>query len=1369
MSYVSTLRIDLKKPPRCDGGTAPGEGRKASLAAMVQNGPREPHLQCPEPPAFSRPLRNCPAPERSGPTREGQVTGKPPITVSWLNNDVGMITQSKAPPVSRVMVSSKVTSFSSSSGVSSRVTSVSSTSMVSQVTMAPNGTTKLEKGAVTMVFELLPQHGLTKEVRITGPVTGKEKTCSVLPSRMMLPSILRAKGTETAPATPHGSHISQNHVSISSQSVASPGLSQGIEKSRNSTRPEVTVVASNRTNGNSSRDRPPFTEGPQDCRKADDYQNGTTLYTTSTTRHVTGKESPYKPLHFDTTGPANIHGTSNTESLRTTLAADDSNKASSERGATVSAPFLDTSSRGRAKKHHVVLLETAVTNCPPEKSERNSTRLADADPQDRSKTAVSLNDVPGSRPPPGSHTPVSGRTPQRAMATGSHAALTEYRLPAKVDGVQLTSGTFDHGRAKKHRVLLLEPPVTNENSLQEKAEQKPAGLPDAGPQDSSKTVVSLEDIPGSSPPPNSQTSIQERTPQASRTEKTVATSNHVALIEDSLPVTLDGFIPTSGTVGHGRAKKVHFLPREVAVTSENSPQEKAEQKPTRLTDAGLQDRSKAAVSLKDAPGSSPPSHSHTSNKETTCNGHWSEATPAITDIPEDAAECTPICNGRPSKKTSTYPFILKKAAETTPSMPVEVHTSEDVIDGAPEDDVLDTITSPVSACTSPDSVTPKRRALKSGDALKLVDPVNSVEVNVGDQAELYCGILGSPPIAASWVKQKKQISSGTKTSVETTDSGSKLVIRDVQADDSGCYTLFVRDRTGSIQHQISLSVTDRPQPPSGKPYASALQAETLTLSWSGPCYDGGSAIQYYIVEVKGVGESTWRTLTNSCLSTSYRVKDGLEPQKEYQFRVRAVNAHGTSEPGDQSAVIKMATEEDAINNEPFDYQQVVINTTEKVLDLYTQLEKLGVGKFGQVYRLQEKATGRILAGKFYKTRTAKEKESARMEVELMNKLHHPKLAQCVAAYQTRAEMVMVLEYIAGGELFERIVDDAFEHTEPTCVQYVRQILEGVQYMHQQNIVHLDLKPENIVCVNRTGNNIKIIDFGLARMLKPGAQVKVMQGTPEFIAPEVISFEPIGFTTDMWSIGVICYILLSGDSPFQGNNDMETLRNVTAAQWEFDEETLEEISDRAKDFISKLLKKNMRSRLTTDQALQHPWLQETEQANAKTLSKEKIKKFLARQKWQKTGKAVLALKRMSLLTNKQDNKVTSPDSPQREDIMLSPQDTEVFSFLHQQIQRPPSFSKTLRDQVEVEGSSACLQCHIEGYPDPEVIWFQNDIPIQESGRFRIEYDETGSCSLIISDVTQGDSGRYACKAFNDIGEAEISAKLTVCPLHGVRNR
>lgn len=142
--------------------------------------------------------------------------------------------------------------------------------------------------------------------------------------------------------------------------------------------------------------------------------------------------------------------------------------------------------------------------------------------------------------------------------------------------------------------------------------------------------------------------------------------------------------------------------------------------------------------------------------------------------------------------------------------------------------------------------------------------------------------------------------------------------------------------------------------------------------------------------------------------------------------------------------------------------------------------------------------------------------------------------------------------IAGGELFERIVDDNFEHTEPASVNYMQQILEGVAFMHQQNIVHLDLKPENIVCVDTTGTSIKIIDFGLASRLgrwnkaprneylfiiplqrcikctlcftDNTTPLKVMQGTPEFVAPEVINYEPVCAATDMWSIGVICYIL-----------------------------------------------------------------------------------------------------------------------------------------------------------------------------------------------------------------------------------------------------
>ncbi|KFV44524.1 Myosin light chain kinase, smooth muscle, partial [Tyto alba] len=113
-----------------------------------------------------------------------------------------------------------------------------------------------------------------------------------------------------------------------------------------------------------------------------------------------------------------------------------------------------------------------------------------------------------------------------------------------------------------------------------------------------------------------------------------------------------------------------------------------------------------------------------------------------------------------------------------------------------------------------------------------------------------------------------------------------------------------------------------------------------------------------------------------------------------------------------------------------------------------------------------------------------------------------------------------------------------------------------------------------------------------------------------------------FSTDMWSVGVICYILLSGESPFQGDNDMETLSNITATRWDFEEEVFSEISQQAKDFISQLLQKNPRAG-----ALLHPWLQQPQPSSTKALSKERIKQFLTRRKWQKTGKALLALNRL----------------------------------------------------------------------------------------------------------------------------------------------
>ncbi|XP_047428666.1 myosin light chain kinase, smooth muscle isoform X2 [Mugil cephalus] len=666
---------------------------------------------------------------------------------------------------------------------------------------------------------------------------------------------------------------------------------------------------------------------------------------------------------------------------------------------------------------------------------------------------------------------------------------------------------------------------------------------------------------------------------------------------------------------------------------------------------------------------------------------------------------------------------------------------------------------------SPKEVLPKKRANSgTGPVLHFDNPPQHLEVKAGQTAKLTCLFIGNPPVVSCWIRNKEQIVDGQELWVENTDGSSTLVIAEAKPQHSGRYTVVVKDRKSSAQHVLTLSVIERPEPPASCPVVTLVSASSLVLSWSGPCYDGGNAILGYVVEVKNQGDAKsedWTELTAQCKSTSYRVSSGLLPQQEYCFRVRAYNAVGVSEPGPVSPVVRMEQKGKAQEEEaPQMFYSVTIDSTHKVTDHYNLHEKLGMGKFGLVFKLTHKETGRVCAGKFYKGRRAKEREAARKEIELMNYLHHPKLVQCLAAYDHKPEMVMVMEFIAGGELFERIVDDSFEHTEPASVRYMQQILEGIAFMHQQNIIHLDLKPENIVCVDTTGTSVKIIDFGLASRLDGNTPLKVMHGTPEFVAPEVINYEPVCFATDMWSIGVICYILLSGESPFQGNSDAETLALVTAAQWEFDEDSFEEITEQAKNFISSLLNKDTRQRMSCAEALAHPWMAAFDSgdlANTKSLPKDKMKRFLARQKWKKAGKAMLALKRMALLT-KSDSSV-SPTSPQQ-DLSLDPETEHALQSLERKMQGPPQFTQSLKDQTVAQGSSARLSCYLTGYPDPEVVWLCGEEPVVESSTVQIEYEEDGRCTLVLMKVGPNDTNVYTCKATNDHGEIFCSAKLTV---------
>lgn len=428
----------------------------------------------------------------------------------------------------------------------------------------------------------------------------------------------------------------------------------------------------------------------------------------------------------------------------------------------------------------------------------------------------------------------------------------------------------------------------------------------------------------------------------------------------------------------------------------------------------------------------------------------------------------------------------------------------------------------------------------------------------------------------------------------------------------------------------------------------------------------------------------------------------IEPKEEDEANCLGPAGELEASRAEVEDELKAVDEDDDLEREfdeepEFERRNVVVKRNRNPRDEYALSDELGRGRFGTVYRCSEMASGRQLAAKFITMRRREDREDVEREVTIMSVLQHKRLLQLYDAFDDGSqEMCLITELVEGGELFERIVDDDFDLTEKKAAIFMRQICEGVDYMHSQQIVHLDMKPENILCLSRTGNRIKLIDFGLARRLDPSNPIRVMFGTPDFAAPEVLGYETVTLATDMWSVGVICYVLLSGLSPFMGDNDMDTMANVTRATYDFNDEAFEPISDLAKDFIRKLLLRNPSERLKPGECLKHPWLQKggaqleaavrerreslsmlflvqqndprrlsMEQAGAATainmaeisppyafnrhrpsfggestassglisLDKRRLKRYVVKRKWHKTVHAIMALNRMGANLNK----------------------------------------------------------------------------------------------------------------------------------------
>ncbi|KAK8404722.1 hypothetical protein O3P69_007759 [Scylla paramamosain] len=304
-----------------------------------------------------------------------------------------------------------------------------------------------------------------------------------------------------------------------------------------------------------------------------------------------------------------------------------------------------------------------------------------------------------------------------------------------------------------------------------------------------------------------------------------------------------------------------------------------------------------------------------------------------------------------------------------------------------------------------------------------------------------------------------------------------------------------------------------------------------------------------------------------------------------------------------------------------------------VEDKYVLKDLLGTGAFSQVRLAEVKDDpSTVVAIKIIDKKALKGKEdSLENEIKVLRRLTHPNIVQLLETFEDKHKVYLVMELVTGGELFDRIVEKG-SYTEKDAADLIRQVLEAVDYMHEQGVVHRDLKPENLLYFSQDEDSkIMISDFGLSKMEDSGIMATAC-GTPGYVAPEVLAQKPYGKAVDVWSIGVIAYILLCGYPPFYDENDANLFAQILKGEFEFDSPYWDEISDSAKDFIRQLMCVDVERRFTCKQSLNHPWISgnAASDRNIHSSVSEQLKKNFAKSRWKQLMHAIVMVHKMQRL-------------------------------------------------------------------------------------------------------------------------------------------